>query len=90
MAIRPAETSMAGYAGNSRCYQSETMRKAKYTIFKFLRTFDIAENMSWNVVMYSQGWWTMSFKKAVSQGMGIKWFARFGLQSISNRIIGTG
>ena len=72
-----------------RCYRLKQCGK-RYTIFKFLRSLDIPENTSWNVVMYSQGWWTMSFKKAVSQGMGIKWFARFGLQSISNRIIGTG
>jgi len=68
-----------------RCYRLKQCGR-KYTIFKFLRTFDIPVNTSWNVVMYSQGWWSMSFKQAVGMAMGIKWFAQLGLQSLHRRI----
>ncbi len=68
-----------------RCYRLKQCGR-KYTIFKFLRSFGIAENTSWNVVMYSQGWWAMSLKEAVNKAMGIQWFAEQGLQSILHRI----
>ncbi|MFU8844948.1 MAG: group II intron maturase-specific domain-containing protein, partial [Bacteroidales bacterium] len=68
-----------------RCYRLKQCGR-KYTIFKFLRSFGIAENTSWNVVMYSQGWWAMSLKAAVNKAMGIQWFAEQGLQSILHRI----
>mgnify|MGYP007044061184 CR=1 FL=1 len=53
----------------------------RYTTFKLLRSLDIPESKSWNVVMYSQGWWQMSKKAAVGQAMNLNWFAQFGLQS---------
>ena len=31
--------------------------------------------------MYSQGWWQMSKKTAVSHAMNLNWFAQHGLQS---------
>ena len=68
-----------------RCYRLKQCGK-KYTTYKFLRSMDIPENTSWNVVMYSQGWWSMTLKPAVSKAMGINWFAQHGLQSILLRI----
>jgi group II intron reverse transcriptase/maturase len=64
-----------------RCYRLKQCGR-RYTIFKFLRSFDIPVNTSWNVVMYSQGWWKMSNKVAVKQAMSVRWFASIGLQSI--------
>lgn len=68
-----------------RCYRLKQCGR-KYTIFKFLRNLGVAENTSWNVVIYSQGWWTMSNKHAVSKALGIKWFAQIGLHSLLLRI----
>ena len=70
-----------------RCYKLKQCGR-KYTIFKLLRKFGIAENTSWNVVMYSQGWWNMTTKVAVNQAMNVKWFAQQGLQSLALRISG--
>ena len=52
-----------------------------------LHSLGIAEGTSWNVVMYSQGWWNMSNKEAVKNGMNLKWFALQGLQSLSVRMM---
>lgn len=68
-----------------RCYRLKQCGR-KYTTFKFLRSLGIAESKSWNVVMYSQGWWKMSIKIAVSHGMGLQWFAQLGLQSFYTRM----
>jgi group II intron reverse transcriptase/maturase len=68
-----------------RCYRLKQCGR-KYTIYKFLRTFDIPVNTSWNVVMYSQGWWKMSDKVAVRNAMSPKWFAQLGLQSLLVRM----
>lgn len=70
-----------------RCYKLKQCGR-KYTIFKLLRKFGIPENTSWNVVMYSQGWWNMTTKVAVNQAMNVKWFAQQGLQSLARRISG--
>lgn len=64
-----------------RCYRLKQCGR-RYTIFKFLHNLGIPENTSWNVVMYSQGWWAMSIKQAVGKAMGIKWFAQIGLHSL--------
>ena len=69
-----------------RCYRLKQCGR-KYTTYKFLKNLGIPENTSWNVVMYSQGWWAMSLKQAVSKAMGIQWFAQYGLQSIRRRIV---
>lgn len=69
-----------------RCYRLKQCGR-KYTIFKFLLNLGISERTSWNIVMYSQGWWAMSVKHAVSKAMGIKWFAHHGLQSIQQRVV---
>lgn len=68
-----------------RCYKLKQCGR-KYTIYKFLRSMGISERKSWNVVMYSQGWWNMSTKLAVSQAMNLKWFADQGLQSLYLRL----
>jgi hypothetical protein len=68
-----------------RCYRLKQCGR-KYTIYKFLKGLGIPENTSWNVVMYSQGWWAMSVKQAVGKAMGTEWFARQGLHSILQRI----
>jgi RNA-directed DNA polymerase len=68
-----------------RCYRLKQCGR-KYTIFKFLRNLGVAEKTSWNVVMYSQGWWAMSIKQAVGKAMGVNWFAQHGLHSLLLRI----
>ena len=70
-----------------RCYRLKQCGR-KYTIFKFLRSFDIPIRTSWNVVMYSGGWWSMSQKKAVGEALNLEWFARLGLQSFQVRMTG--
>ena len=68
-----------------RCYRLKQCGR-KYTIFKLLRNMGVAENTSWNVVMYSHGWWNMAMKMAVSRAMGTKWFFQLGLQSLYLRM----
>lgn len=68
-----------------RCYRLKQCGR-KYTIFKLLRNLGVAENTSWNVVMYSHGWWNMTSKMAVSKAMGTKWFFQLGLQSLFQRL----
>jgi RNA-directed DNA polymerase len=68
-----------------RCYRLKQCGR-KYTVYKFLRSFEIKERTSWNVVMYSQGWWAMSEKVAVKKAMNLLWFARLGLQSLLVRM----
>jgi group II intron reverse transcriptase/maturase len=68
-----------------RCYKIKQCGR-KYTIYKLLRSLDISHGKSWNVMMYSQSWWNMSKKEAVNQSMGLKWFARQGLQSLYLRM----
>jgi RNA-directed DNA polymerase len=64
-----------------RCYKLKQCGR-KYTIFKLLRSFGIAEQKSWNAVMYSQGWWEMAMKQAVSEALNLQWFTQQGLQSL--------
>jgi group II intron reverse transcriptase/maturase len=68
-----------------RCYKLKQCGR-KYTVYKLLRGMGLEERKSWNVVMYSQGWWSMSNKEAVRHGMNLKWFALQGLQSLSVRM----
>jgi RNA-directed DNA polymerase len=68
-----------------RCYRLKQCGR-RYTIFKLLRSLDIPEGKSWNVVMYSQGWWQMSMKVACGQAMNLNWFAQYGLQSLYLRM----
>lgn len=64
-----------------RCYRLKQCGR-NYTIFKMLCNLGIPERKSWNVVMYSQGWWAMSNRQAVNKGMNNQWFARMGLRSV--------
>ena len=57
-----------------------------FTTYKFLRSLGIAERPSWNIVMYSQGWWSMTLKAAVGKAMGKHWFAQYGLYSILQQV----
>lgn len=68
-----------------RCYRLKQCGR-KYTIFKLLRRLGVSERKSWNVVMYSQGWWNMSKKEAVNKAMDLNWFAQQGLQSLYLRM----
>ena len=68
-----------------RCYRLKQCGR-KYSIVKFLRGLGCEESKSWNVVMYSQGWWNMSRKVAVGHAMNIKWFTQIGLQSLAGRM----
>lgn len=64
-----------------RCYRLKQCGR-KYTIFKMLHGMGISEGQSWNTVMYSQGWWEMSYRLASNQAMSNQWFAQQGLRSI--------
>ncbi len=64
-----------------RCYKLKQCGR-KYTIYKLLRSFGIPKGTSWNVVMYSHGWWSMTNTLAVRQAMNLKWFALHGLHSL--------
>jgi RNA-directed DNA polymerase len=64
-----------------RCYRLKQCGR-RYTTYKYLRSLDIPEQKSWNVVMYSQGWWQMSHKQAVSAAMSPAWFSHLGLHSL--------
>ena len=68
-----------------RCYRLKQCGR-RYTIYKLLRSLDIPESKSWNVVMYSQGWWNMAKKTAVGQAMNLNWFSQLGLQSLYLRM----
>lgn len=68
-----------------RCYRLKQCGR-RYTVFKLLHNLGIPETTSWNVVMYSQGWWAMSKKQAVGKAMGTKWFAQLGLHSLLTQI----
>lgn len=68
-----------------RCYRLKQCGR-KYTTYKLLRSLGVGKSKSWNVVMYSQGWWKMSIKPAVSQSMNPTWFAKAGLHSLHERI----
>jgi len=68
-----------------RCYVLKQCGR-NFAIYKFLRSLDIEERTSWNVVMYSHGWWNMTTKVGVNQAMNLKWFIRQGLQSLSVRL----
>jgi RNA-directed DNA polymerase len=58
----------------------------QYTIVKLLTGMGIPSQKSWNVVMYSQGWWAMSKKIAVGHTMNNHWFATQGLLSLKERM----
>ncbi len=68
-----------------RCYRLKQCGR-RYTTYKLLRGLGIGESTSWNVVMYSQGWWEMTRKAAVNQAMNVKWFTQQGLQSLYLRM----
>jgi len=68
-----------------RCYKLKQCGR-KFTVYKLLRSLGIPEGTSWNVVMYSQGWWNMSRKQAVQKAMGALWFSRQGLKSLHSRV----
>ena len=67
-----------------RCYRMKQCGR-KITIVKFLLSREIDQYQSWNVALYSHGWWNMSKKLYVSQAMNNKWFAQQGLYSIYTR-----
>jgi group II intron reverse transcriptase/maturase len=64
-----------------RCYRLKQCGR-KLTIVKLLQSMGIAKTTSWNIAMYSQGWWAMSNKMAVNKAMGLKWFSQMGLRSL--------
>ena len=68
-----------------RCYRLK-QRGRRYSIHKFLIGLGIAEQTSWNIVMYSQGWWEMSKKTGVNQAVNLLWFAQKGLLSLKLRM----
>ena len=70
-----------------RCYRLKQCGR-RYTIYKFLHSLGIPESKSWNVVMYSQGFWQMSIKQAVGNAMNLSWFTQYGLQSLFFRMNG--
>ena len=68
-----------------RCYRLKQCGR-KFAIYKLLRSLGIGKSKSWNVVMYSQGWWNMTTKVAVNKAMNVQWFAQQGLQSFYLRL----
>jgi RNA-directed DNA polymerase len=68
-----------------RCYRLKQCGR-RYTIFKFLHNLNIPEQKCWNAIMYSQGWWQLSNKVAVSHAMNLTWFSQQGLQSLYLRM----
>jgi RNA-directed DNA polymerase len=68
-----------------RCYRLKQCGR-RYTIVKLLTGLGIPKSKSWNVVMYSQGWWAMSKKIAVSHAMNLRWFSEAGLLSLASRM----
>jgi len=66
-----------------RCYRLKQCGR-KYAIVKLLMSMGCPKTKSWYVAMYSQGWWKMSKKAAVSQVMNVKWFSQIGLQSLTS------
>lgn len=68
-----------------RCYKLKQCGR-KYTVYKLLRSLGIPKGTSWNVVLYSHGWWSMTNKQAVRQTMGPNWFALHGLHSLYLRL----
>lgn len=64
-----------------RCYRLKQSGR-KYSTYKLLLSLGVSNNQSWNVVMYSQGWWAMSNKQAVNKCMSKEWFQNQGLRSI--------
>lgn len=68
-----------------RCYKLKQCGR-KYATYKLLRSLGIAEGKSWNVVMYSHGWWNMTTKQAVNQAMNLNWFVSQGLHSLLRRL----
>jgi RNA-directed DNA polymerase len=68
-----------------RCYRLKQCGR-KYTIVKFLISLGCPVQKSWNVAIYSQGWWNMSKKLAVGHTMNNQWFAQMGLQSLLQRM----
>jgi len=69
-----------------RCYRLKQCGR-RYTTFKLLLSLGIPEGNSWNVVMYSHGWWDMSNKLAVGHAMNLKWFSQQGLHSLYSRLM---
>lgn len=69
-----------------RCYRLKQCGR-RYTIVKLLTGMGIPYGKSWNVVMYSQGWWAMSKKVAVGHAMNNRWFASQGLLSLKERML---
>ena len=68
-----------------RCYRLKQSGR-RYTIVKLLTGLGIPLRKSWNVVMYTQNWWAMSKKIAVSHAMNLRWFAEAGLLSLEARM----
>ncbi len=68
-----------------RCYRLKQSGR-RYSTYKLLRSLGVSKSKSWNVVMYSQGWWVMSNKLAVNQAMNVLWFSQLGLQSLYTRM----
>ncbi len=68
-----------------RCYRLKQCGRV-YTTVKFLWSLGVAKQKAWNAVYYSQGWWAMSKKVAVGEGMNNQWFARQGLVSLRVRM----
>jgi len=69
-----------------RCYRLKQCGR-KYSIVKFLIGLGCEESKSWNVVMYSQGWWNMSKKITVGHAMNVKWFSEVGLLSLTKAMV---
>lgn len=64
-----------------RCYRLKQCGR-RFTIFKFLRELGMPEQKSWNAIMYTGGWWSLSNRVVVSHAMNNAWFNQQGLHSL--------
>ena len=61
-----------------RCYRLKQCQRT-YGIVRFLISQGVKSSQSWNVAVYSQGWWSMSSRSAVNRAMSNQWLEEQGL-----------
>jgi len=64
-----------------RCYALKQHQR-RYPTYQYLKSLGVEDKYAWNAVMYRK-WWAMANYRPVMAAMGIEWFARQGLKSLS-------
>jgi len=65
-----------------RCYRLKQCQRT-YGIVRLLTSHGIKESRAWSVAAYSQGWWAMSSRTAVSRAMNNYWLEEHGLFNLT-------